>query len=96
MPVMSVELQRVVERFTLAVRELALGRDPLGERLGEAWMHLLSVQEQDVPEHLRAQFKAMEAVWLSKEPSDLDEAGLDEAARAILLMHVELLTRIRA
>ena len=79
-------------RFNLAMRDLALGTGPLGERLDDAWLHLTPLQSHDLPEELRPAFEQMEAQWLSRAASELTEEESITAAEAILWMASALLT----
>jgi hypothetical protein len=74
----------------LAVSELALGEGPLRERLDEAWLHLMTLQANDLPEGLRPAFRAMESAWLSSSVADLSGDQVREAGAAILALEEEL------
>jgi hypothetical protein len=86
------DLAKAVERFGLAVSELALGHGGLRERIRDAWTHLLAVQAHDIPAGVRDQFREMESVWLFSDASLLSDDEAEDAARSILLMEAELLT----
>jgi hypothetical protein len=67
-------------RFARALYELATGTESLQERLTAAWVELMPLKQDDLPEALRERFEVIEAEMLAA-PDDLSALG-DEAAGA--------------
>jgi hypothetical protein len=67
-------------RFVKALYELAVGTDSLQERLSAAWVELMPLKLDDLPEGLRKPFELVESEMLAA-PDDLSTLS-DEAAGA--------------
>jgi len=86
------DLTLAVEHFSSAVAALAIGEGSQRERLAEAWLSLIALEADNIPEALREQFRELERGWLESELADLDDAETERAVRGILVVHAELLT----
>jgi hypothetical protein len=79
-------------RFVRAVYELAIGTATLQERLGAAWLELMPLKRQDLPERLQGAFAVVEAEMLSgpEDVSRLDDGDALAAAEHIFRLAMEL------
>ena len=87
---MADETARV--RFVRAMYELAVSSSSLQERVSAAWLELLPLRREDLPEPLRPAFGTVEAEMLSSpdDPAALTEEGARAAAERIFRLAVEL------
>jgi hypothetical protein len=79
-------------RFLRAVYALAVGTESLQERVGAAWLELMPLRRDDLPERLHEAFGVIEAEMLAApdEPVTLDDETVGAAAERILRLAVEL------
>lgn len=79
-------------RFTRAVFELATGADSIQERLSAAWVELMPLKKDDVPQALREAFEPIEAEMLAapEDPATLSDDAAVASAERILRLAVQL------
>ena len=79
-------------RFTRAVVELATGVDSIQERLSAAWVELMPLKKEDLPEALRQIFEPIEAEMLAapEDPATLGDDAAAASAERILRLAVQL------
>ena len=98
---MTTPYGRAEQRFSSAVRALALGRGRINERLAEAWMHLATLKPDDVPESVGDDFRRIRERWerathegregtITAAATAMTEDQATDAARQILDMHYEV------
>jgi len=94
----------VIEKFSIAVRELALGEGQLKQRLIHACFGLMLINPEDLPGLLRNEFRTLKQRLLGVKPTG-EMSGLAEtintlnphqvkkAVQLILKLHEEILKR---
>jgi len=72
--------------------QLAIGTTTLQERLSAAWLELMPLRREDLPEGLRASFAAVEADMLTgpEDVSHLADEDAVAAAERIFRLAMEL------
>jgi hypothetical protein len=68
-------------RLVRAMYQLAVATTTLQERLGAAWLELMPLRREDLPESLRGSFAAVEADMLMG-PEDVSGLGDEDAVAA--------------
>ncbi len=84
-------------RFLRAVQVLAVSADSLPERVSGAWLELMALRRDDLPEPLREAFAVVEAEMLAApdDPTTLGEEVAGAAAERILRLAVAVWTAER-
>jgi hypothetical protein len=86
------EMRTTQTRFLRAVHALSVSTESLQERVGAAWLELMSLRRDDLPPALHESFAVVEGEMLAA-PDDLstltDEVAI-AAAERILRLAVEL------
>jgi hypothetical protein len=79
-------------RFVRAVYQLATGTGSLQERLAAAWLELMPLKREDLPERLQEAFTIVEADMLHgpEDVSSLSDDDAFEAAERLFRFAIEL------
>jgi hypothetical protein len=94
----------VIEKFSRAVRELALGEGNLKQRLVHACFGLMSINPEELPGLLRSEFRSLKEQVMGVEPTGevtgctetintLNPNQVKQAVQTILKLHEEILKR---
>ena len=94
----------VIEKFSVAVRELALGEGHLKQKLMHACFGLMLINPEDLPGLLRSEFRSLKERAMGVKPAGevtgcaetintLNPNQVKQAVKTILKLHEEILKR---